>query len=190
MTGKGASCSYSRQHQAIAVLILLASLVVGNVDLMRLSLTGPRHAKKQFTDFDSFYSFYLTEHTDIVCRRLHVIGTSIIGLIVLKRLRLVMPLVATGCIGYALMFVFFGIAHGFFEFGLMLCAYVALNKWCGNALLLCLSVPACGYAFAWVGHFFFELNKPASFIYPTFSLMSDFRLWYDVLSGAEYGLWS
>ena len=30
-----------------------------------------------------------------------------------------------------------------------------------------LAVLACGYGFAWVGHFFFELNKPASFVYPT-----------------------
>ena len=30
-----------------------------------------------------------------------------------------------------------------------------------------------GYAFAWVGHFFFERNKPATFKYPFFSLMGD-----------------
>ena len=34
-----------------------------------------------------------------------------------------------------------------------------------------------GYAFAWVGHFFFEKNKPATFKYPRFSLMGDWRLW-------------
>ncbi len=28
-----------------------------------------------------------------------------------------------------------------------------------------------------VGHFFFEENKPASFIYPTFSFMGDFKMW-------------
>jgi hypothetical protein len=40
-----------------------------------------------------------------------------------------------------------------------------------------------GYAFAWVGHFFFEHNKPATFKYPVFSLMGDWRLWWDVLTG-------
>jgi hypothetical protein len=40
-----------------------------------------------------------------------------------------------------------------------------------------------GYAFAWVGHFFFEHNKPATFKYPLFSLMGDWRLWWDVLTG-------
>jgi hypothetical protein len=33
-----------------------------------------------------------------------------------------------------------------------------------------------------------EKNQPASFIYPTFSLMGDFRMWYDVVTGAQYGL--
>jgi hypothetical protein len=40
-----------------------------------------------------------------------------------------------------------------------------------------------GYAFAWVGHFFFEHNKPATFKYPLFSLMGDWRMWYDILTG-------
>ena len=40
-----------------------------------------------------------------------------------------------------------------------------------------------GYAFAWVGHFFFEHNKPATFKYPWFSLMGDWRLWWDILKG-------
>ena len=40
-----------------------------------------------------------------------------------------------------------------------------------------------GYAFAWVGHFFFEHNKPAAFKYPGFSLMGDWRLWWEILSG-------
>jgi hypothetical protein len=42
---------------------------------------------------------------------------------------------------------------------------------------------AQGYAFAWVGHFFFERNKPATFKYPGFSLMGDWRLWWEILAG-------
>ena len=38
-----------------------------------------------------------------------------------------------------------------------------------------------GYVFAWAGHFFFEHNKPATFKYPAFSLMGDWRLWWDIL---------
>ena len=40
-----------------------------------------------------------------------------------------------------------------------------------------------GYAFAWVGHFFFEHNKPATFKYPRFSFMGDWRLWWDIVTG-------
>jgi hypothetical protein len=42
---------------------------------------------------------------------------------------------------------------------------------------------AAGYAFAWVGHFCFEHNKPATFKHPWFSLMGDGRLWWDIVSG-------
>jgi len=40
-----------------------------------------------------------------------------------------------------------------------------------------------GYAFAWVGHFFFERNRPATFQYPLLSLRGDLRLWWDILRG-------
>ena len=40
-----------------------------------------------------------------------------------------------------------------------------------------------GYAFAWVGHYFFERNKPATFKYPGFSFMGDWRLWWEILTG-------
>ena len=42
-----------------------------------------------------------------------------------------------------------------------------------------------GYALAWIGHYFFEHNKPATFEYPLFSLMGDWRLWGKSLS-AEF----
>ncbi len=40
-----------------------------------------------------------------------------------------------------------------------------------------------GYAFAWVGHYFFEHNKPATFRHPGYSLMGDWRLWWEILTG-------
>ncbi len=44
-----------------------------------------------------------------------------------------------------------------------------------------------GYAFAWVGHFFIEKNRPATFKYPLKSFISDWRLWYVVLTGRVRG---
>mgnify|MGYP001327895822 FL=1 len=40
-----------------------------------------------------------------------------------------------------------------------------------------------GYFFAWVGHFIFEKNKPATFKYPIYSLMGDWVMLKDILLG-------
>ena len=45
--------------------------------------------------------------------------------------------------------------------------------------------PLVGYGFAWVGHYFFEKNKPATFKHPFYSLASDFLLFFDILRGKE-----
>ncbi len=44
-------------------------------------------------------------------------------------------------------------------------------------------VPIVGYGFAWIGHFFFEKNKPATFSYPFWSLASDFKMFFQILTG-------
>ncbi|GHB43619.1 hypothetical protein GCM10007094_36300 [Pseudovibrio japonicus] len=46
-----------------------------------------------------------------------------------------------------------------------------------------LAVPVVGYGFAWIGHFFFEKNKPATFKYPLYSLLGDFVMFFDILRG-------
>ncbi|MDF2941128.1 MAG: putative rane protein [Gammaproteobacteria bacterium] len=44
-------------------------------------------------------------------------------------------------------------------------------------------VPIIGYGFAWIGHFVFEKNKPATFKHPLYSLMGDWVMFKDILLG-------
>ncbi|KZL19408.1 hypothetical protein PsAD2_01947 [Pseudovibrio axinellae] len=62
---------------------------------------------------------------------------------------------------------------------LALIIYIAISA----AWLALLAVPVLGYGFAWIGHFFFEKNKPASFKFPLYSLLGDFMMFFDILRG-------
>jgi hypothetical protein len=44
-------------------------------------------------------------------------------------------------------------------------------------------IPFIGYGFAWVGHFAFEKNRPATFKYPGYSFMGDWVMWWQLLTG-------
>ena len=87
-----------------------------------------------------FYDFYLNEHQNMACRRLHFAGSS---------------------------------------FGLLGLAKSVKNR---SAKPLLKGI-AAGYACAWVGHFFFEKNKPTTFKYPLQSFAGDIRMFTDVLRG-------
>jgi len=95
---------------------------------------------KAYTTFRDFYPFYLSEHANRTCRRLHFAGTS----------------VALACLVSALL---------------------TRNAWWLLAGLV------AGYAFAWVGHYVFEKNRPATFTYPLYSFMGDWVMWRDILAG-------
>ncbi|WP_102796484.1 DUF962 domain-containing protein [Bowmanella denitrificans] len=95
---------------------------------------------KEYQSFRDFYPHYLKEHRNLICRRLHFIGSWLV---------------------------------------LALLAYSLLS----GVLWTLLLVPVVGYGFAWVGHFFFEHNKPATFRYPLYSLMGDWVMFKDILLG-------
>lgn len=95
---------------------------------------------KTFEGFADFYPYYLQEHRDSTCRRLHFVGTTLVLLI-------------------------------------MATAVLSAN-W-----LLLWVLPLAGYTFAWVGHFFFEKNRPATFKHPFYSLLGDFVMYRDMLRG-------
>jgi len=67
--------------------------------------------------------------------------------------------------------------------GSLLVITVALVALFTQHYLLFLAVPFAGYGFAWVGHFFFEKNKPATFTYPLYSLAGDFVMFWQILTG-------
>jgi len=93
-----------------------------------------------FASFAEFYPFYLGEHRDRTCRRLHFVGSTL-------ALTCLAMLVITGRPQYLL-------------YGLL-----------------------CGYGFAWIGHFFFEKNRPATFKYPLYSFLGDWVMYKDIRSG-------
>ena len=95
---------------------------------------------KSFTSFETFYAFYLKEHSNTTCRRLHFLGSTL-SLICLAMLAI------TGKPQYLL-------------YGLL-----------------------CGYGCAWIGHFVFEKNKPASFKRPLYSFMGDWVMYKDMWTG-------
>jgi hypothetical protein len=58
-----------------------------------------------------------------------------------------------------------------------LAAGALVAPWC--ALL----APVLGYGPAWIGHFFFEKNRPATFEYPLYSFAGDWVMFCDILRG-------
>jgi hypothetical protein len=69
--------------------------------------------------------------------------------------------------------------HFFGTLGVIGCAIqgIAVSSW------FFLLMPVAGYLFAWIGHFGFEHNRPATFEYPLWSMRGDFRMFRLTLLG-------
>jgi len=61
-------------------------------------------------------------------------------------------------------------------------AAVALALGSGNPWWLA-AAPLAGYGGAWIGHFVFEKNRPATFDYPWYSLRADWVMYWAMLTG-------
>lgn len=64
----------------------------------------------------------------------------------------------------------------------LILALIAIAFIAGNWNWLWL-IPVVGYGFAWIGHFVFEKNRPATFQHPLYSLMGDWVMYWDILRG-------
>ncbi|REJ79269.1 MAG: DUF962 domain-containing protein [Acidobacteria bacterium] len=72
----------------------------------------------------------------------------------------------------------------YFHFVGTLLGMVMLVWFVGNGNFL--YIPLCfvvGYAFAWFSHFFIEKNKPATFKYPGWSFVSDYKMAWLMMTG-------
>lgn len=138
---------------------------------------------KPYSDFNSFYPFYVSQHQNSTCRRLHVIGTSIIIVISLLNPLILVSLALTAMVGNTAFLLTKQINTGIYELIVMFAFLIYIITALTGSWQKAVMIPAIGYTFAWVGHFFFEHNKPATFIYPAFSLAGDFRLWFEVVTG-------
>lgn len=137
---------------------------------------------KPYKDFGAFYPFYLTQHQDQTCRRLHFVGTSIVILILAMDLSIALSMVAAGLWGLAAFSLTRSLENGIVEALVTVAVFLLTYRRLAKSVTKAVLVLVVGYGFAWLGHFVFEKNRPATFIYPCFSLASDFKLWYEIAS--------
>ena len=67
--------------------------------------------------------------------------------------------------------------------GLLLALVVLVLVIFSQKWILLILLPVFGYGFAFLGHFFIEKNKPATFKYPLYSLMGDLVMFKDIITG-------
>jgi hypothetical protein len=147
-------------------------------------MTGEKSGRIQ--SFSDFWPYYLGEHRVPLCRHMHFIGTA--GWFILIAWGFYTVPVKMG-IFLAIKMVGLFIAGALIEKKMNALWFVALIIFSGFYLVPQVVIPALlwAYGWAWVGHFKIEHNRPATFTYPAWSLLGDYRMWAQMARGK---LWS
>ena len=145
-------------------------------------LIGTRAESKQYTSFEAFYPFYITQHEDRMCKVMHFIGTTIVLNMIAFRFELLLSMIPAYLVGSGIQAMTSSMNNGIVEGLGTIVVFLCTAKLLTQDLLWPALVLLVGYGFAWVGHYVFENNRPATFIYPVYSLASDFRLWFELAS--------
>ena len=169
-------------------IIILASILIQirNSPPFNDYLSKNISSTKRYATFEEFYPHYLHEHSQKTTRQLHYVGTTLFLIYILINPLLVIPIAAGSLAAYSTMPFFRHLSSGLSEISLFLIIYVIGGKLITRSFKRTLIPLLLGYTFAWIGHFAYEHNKPATFIYPTFSLMGDFRMIYDAIKRQDF----
>ena len=94
----------------------------------------PAAANKPYTTMEEFFPFYLTEHSNLICRRLHFVGTSLVLLVAVNYPSLLANACAAASLGMALMPLFMHMQTGIIEGVACLLSFVLLSRRTTGAL--------------------------------------------------------
>jgi hypothetical protein len=173
--------SLSSSSGQVALVFVAAGLTGG---ICHTVLRSRGVAKtKPFDSFSSFYPFYLSQHSERGTKALHVAGTFCVAAACVREPRLLASLAAAIAFGTATFPFLRRFESGIVEAVFAVAAYTVVGQSLRTPAAYLAGAPAVAYFFAWVSHFFIENNRPATFIYPTFSLLGDFRMFGEILTG-------
>src|SRR4028118_1873959 len=135
-------------------------------------------AERTLKSFEEFWPYYLREHASARTRALHYVGTVIV-------IAAFLALLATGNLWWALAMPLAG-----YGFAWVAPFFVEPHRPAGWRAVRppgkrggARAMPLAGYCFAWFAHFFVERNRPATFTYPLWSLVSDFKMFFLSITG-------
>jgi hypothetical protein len=138
--------------------------------------------EQRISSFREFWPYYLGEHRNATCRALHFIGTtaffSFSGYMVYLDTRFLMALGAIFAVG----FVGFTLVEKKRNAAPLMLAMIGIALAVPPHFYILAGI-LCAYAMAWIGHFRIEGNRPATFSYPLWSLIGDFKMWTKMASG-------